>query len=87
MVPLVLDLRVDHDRVGSSVDPALNGHLRYPNNLDKSLNDEAADLKYGNVTLTTTTIPRVWYPSSLLLVVRLGGYKRNGFVGSANNRY
>jgi hypothetical protein len=34
---LVLDLRVAHDRVGSSVDPALNGHLRYPNNLDQSL--------------------------------------------------
>ena len=42
-VPLVLDLRVAHDRVGSSADPALNGHLRYPNNLDKSLNDSAAD--------------------------------------------
>ena len=42
-VPLVLDLRVAHDRVGSSADPALNGHLRHPNNLDKSLNDAAAD--------------------------------------------
>jgi hypothetical protein len=31
-VSLVLDLRVAHDRVGSSDDPALNGHLRYPNN-------------------------------------------------------
>jgi hypothetical protein len=41
-VPLVLDLRVAHDRVGSSADPALNGHLRYPNNLDQSLNDTAA---------------------------------------------
>jgi len=42
-VPLVLDLRVAHDRVGSSADPVLNGHLRHPNNLDKSLNDTAAD--------------------------------------------
>ena len=42
-MPLVLDLRVAHDRVGSSADPALNGHLRHPNNLDKSLNDAAAD--------------------------------------------
>jgi hypothetical protein len=32
-------LRVAHDRVGSSADPALNGHLRYPNNLDQSLHD------------------------------------------------
>jgi hypothetical protein len=42
-VPLVLDLRIAHDRVGSSTDPTLNGHLRYPNNLDQSLNDTTAD--------------------------------------------
>ncbi len=38
-VPLVMDLRISHDRVGSSGDPTLNGHLKYPNNLDQSLND------------------------------------------------
>jgi hypothetical protein len=42
-VSLVLDLRIVHDRVGSSTDPTLNGHLKYPNNLDQSLNDAAAD--------------------------------------------
>ncbi len=42
-VLLVLDLRIAHDRVGSSTDPTLNGHLRYPNNLDQSLNEAAAD--------------------------------------------
>jgi hypothetical protein len=42
-VSLVLDLRIDHDRMGSSDDPSLNGHLKYPNNLDQSLNDAAAD--------------------------------------------
>jgi hypothetical protein len=42
-VPLVLDLRIAHDRMGSSTDPSLNGHLKYPNNLDQSLNDAAAD--------------------------------------------
>jgi hypothetical protein len=42
-VQLVLDLRIAHDRVGSSIDPNLNGHLKYPNNLDQSLNDAAAD--------------------------------------------
>jgi hypothetical protein len=42
-VPLVLDLRIAHDRVASSADPTLNGHLKYPNNLDQSLNDAAAD--------------------------------------------
>jgi hypothetical protein len=53
-VSVVLELRVAHDRVGSSADPALNGHLRYPNNLDQSLNDTADDkirryrADYGN---------------------------------------
>ena len=42
-VPLVLDLLITHDRVGSSTDPTLNGHLHHPNNLDKSLNDVSAD--------------------------------------------
>ncbi len=42
-VTLVLDLRVPHDRVGGSPDPPLNGHLRYPNNLDQSLNDTVTD--------------------------------------------
>ncbi len=30
-VPLVLDLRITHDSLGSSSDPSLNGHLHYPN--------------------------------------------------------
>jgi hypothetical protein len=34
---------IAHDRVGSSTDPDLNGHLKYPNNFDQSLNDAAAD--------------------------------------------
>jgi hypothetical protein len=42
-VQLVLDLRIEHDRVGSNTDPNLNGHLKYPNNLDQSLNDAVAD--------------------------------------------
>ncbi len=42
-VPLVLDLRIAHDRMGSSADPSLNGHLKYPNNVDQSLNDTASD--------------------------------------------
>jgi hypothetical protein len=42
-VSLVLDLHITHDRVGSSTDPTLNGQLRYPNNLDQSLNDTVTD--------------------------------------------
>ncbi len=42
-VPLVLDLRIAHDRFGSSSDPNLNGKLHWSNNIDKSLNEAAAD--------------------------------------------
>jgi hypothetical protein len=38
-VSLVLILRITHDRVGSSTDRTLNGHLKYPNNLDQSRHD------------------------------------------------
>jgi hypothetical protein len=38
-----MDLRIAHDRVGSSPDPSLNGHLKYPNNLDQSLNEAGND--------------------------------------------
>jgi hypothetical protein len=34
---------ITHDRVESSTDPTLNGHLCYPNKLDQSLNDSSAD--------------------------------------------
>ena len=47
-MPLVLDLRITHERVGRSSDLSLNGNLRYPNDKDRSL-DEAVDdkiLKY-----------------------------------------
>jgi hypothetical protein len=40
---MVLDLRIAHDRMGSSTDPSLNGPLKYPNNLDQSLNDTTTD--------------------------------------------
>ena len=42
-VPLVLDLRIAHDRFGSSSDPSINGHLHYPNDIDRSLNETATD--------------------------------------------
>ena len=42
-VPLVLDLRIAHDRWGSSSDPSINGHLHYPNDIDRSLNETATD--------------------------------------------
>jgi hypothetical protein len=44
-VPLVLDLRIVHDRFGSRSDPNLNGQLHYPNpnDIDRSLTEAAAD--------------------------------------------
>jgi hypothetical protein len=42
-VPLVLDLRIVHDRFASSSDLILNGHLHYPDDIDRSLNEAAAD--------------------------------------------
>jgi hypothetical protein len=72
-VSLVLDLRVAHDRVGSSTDPALNGHLRYPNNLDQSLNDSVAD-KLRKHRDDYNFNPTRGVGSCPLLLVRLGGY-------------
>ncbi len=37
------DPRIAHDRFGSSSDPNLNGQLHYPNDIDRSLNESAAD--------------------------------------------
>ena len=47
-MPLVLDLRFTHERVGRSSDLSLNGNLRYPNDKDRSLNETVSDkiLKY-----------------------------------------
>jgi hypothetical protein len=42
-VPLVVDFRIAHDRFGSSSDPSINGHLHYPNDIDRSLNEVATD--------------------------------------------
>ena len=42
-VPLVLDLRIAHDRFGSNSDPNLNGKLHYPTDIDRSLNESAVD--------------------------------------------
>jgi hypothetical protein len=40
---LVLDLRIALERWGSSSDPSINGHLHYPNDLDRPLHEAAAD--------------------------------------------
>ena len=42
-MPSVLNLCIAHDRFGSSSGPSLNGNLHYPNDIDRSLNEAAAD--------------------------------------------
>ena len=39
----MLDLRIAHDRLGSSSDPSINGILDYPNDIDRSLNEDDTD--------------------------------------------
>jgi hypothetical protein len=42
-VPLVLDLRIPHDRFGSSTDPSIDGHLHYSTDVDRTLNESPPD--------------------------------------------
>jgi hypothetical protein len=43
LVPSVLDLHIVNERFGSSSDPSINGHLHYPNDIDRSLNESVSD--------------------------------------------
>jgi hypothetical protein len=80
-VPLVLDLSIAHDRFGSSSDHNLNGHLHYPNDIDRSLNEAADDKirKYRATRSESTELTIIIAHLTLshlclLLQVRLGGY-------------
>ena len=42
-MPLVLDLRITHDRFGSRSDPSINDHLHYPNDFDGSLKEDTRE--------------------------------------------
>ena len=42
-VPLVLDLHITHERWGSDSDDSINRHLRYPNDIDRLLNEAVTD--------------------------------------------
>jgi hypothetical protein len=57
-VNLVLDLRLTHERFGSSSNPSLNSHLHYPApaDIDKLLNEAATDkIRYYRAGYTTPT--------------------------------
>ena len=72
-VPLVLDLRITHERFGRSSDLSINGNLHYPNDKDRSLNEAADDkiLKYRADYNTILLYQRLSCRRSL---VPLGGY-------------
>ncbi len=62
-MPLVLDLHITHEKFGISSDPSISGHLHYPNDLDRPLNEAAADnLKYDSITLTIIIVPLTLSP-------------------------
>ena len=42
-MPLVLDLHIVHERFGSISNPSINGHLQYPNDVDRSQNEVTDD--------------------------------------------
>jgi hypothetical protein len=58
-VPLMLDLRIVHDCFGSSSDPGLNGHLHFPNDIDKSLNETVAVDKIRKYRVDYNSNPHV----------------------------
>ena len=39
----MLDLRISHERWGSRSNPSLDGHLHYPTDIDRTLNEEDPD--------------------------------------------
>ena len=63
-------------KIGSSTDPTLNGHLRYPNNSDQLLNDAAADnIRKYRADYNNRPPTNVSFMTDI--VVRLGGYIAN----------
>ncbi len=54
-VPLVVDLLISHERFGSSSDPSINGHIHYPNDVDRSLK-RLLLTKLENIALIIITI-------------------------------
>jgi hypothetical protein len=72
-VPLVLDLRIAHDRFGSSSDPNPIGHLHFPNDIDRSLNEAAAD-KIRKYRADYNNNPPIAISFMPTMLVRVGGY-------------
>jgi hypothetical protein len=87
--PLGLDLPIDHDRFGSISDPSLNGHLHYPNDIDKSLNEVVVDkirkyhVDYNNnppITVSFIFSSRLWIFSQDLKIDRNFIKTKDGYI-------
>ena len=68
-----MDLRITHERFGSSSDPSLNGNLHYPNGIDRSLHETDTDKirKYhsdftNNPPSTVSFMPTIFSTSGRL---------------------
>jgi hypothetical protein len=61
-----------HERLGSSCEPSLDGHLHYPD-VDRTLNETAAD-KIRQYRADYNNRPLTLSPLYLIYLVRLGVY-------------
>ncbi len=77
-VPLVMDLHIDHDRWGSNSDPSINGHLHYPIDMDRSLNEVTTDKirKYRADYINNPLFSVAFMPT----IVRTSGRLHSEFV-------
>ena len=68
-VSFVLDIHKTHERFGSSSDPSFNGHLHYPNDVDRSLNETDADkIRKYRADYMTETFTKIKPTDPLILV-------------------
>ncbi len=75
-----MDLRIVHDRWGSISDPSINGHLHYPNDMDRSLDETTTDkIRKYHADYEKTIQPLVSH-LCLLLLVRPGGLQARGVL-------
>ena len=85
-VPLVLDLRITHDRIGSNSDPTLNGRLHY-NDIDKSLNETGNDKirkyhsDYNNNPPNSVALSRLFLVRMDVYIVTLSDFYSYRLIG------
>ena len=78
-VPLVLDLRIAHESWGSISNPSPNGHLHYPTDMDRTLNEAALSKSY-NTVLTIIVVPLTIFPQFMSAIISTAGRLHCEFV-------